>query len=98
MHLNHLTTGQLERLQLLGCPVVIRDGEPHATVTWLAVASLNSIIHALRVRSLRRYWKYMRRFDNGMGPAYATLAIWETYMVTKYQARQVLPARWFNRA
>lgn len=96
MHLNHFTTGQLERLQLLGCTVVIRDGEPQATVTGLAVARVNSITHALRVRSLRRYWKYMRDFDRQMDRG--ADGFWETYMVTRYKARQVLPARWFNRA
>lgn len=96
MNLNNHTTGQLERLQLLGCHVVIRDGVPHASVVGLAVSSLNSIIHALRVRSLRRYWKYMRDFDRKYGRGAS--GFWETFMVTKYQARQVLPARWFNRA
>jgi len=96
MHLNHLTTGQLERLQLLGCPVVIRDGAPHATVIGLAVARFNAIIHALRVRSLRGHWKYMRDFDRKWGCGAS--GYWESYVVTKYQARQVLPARWFNRA
>lgn len=96
MHLNHLTTGQLERLQLLGCTVVIRDGEPHARVTGLAVASFNAIIHALRLRHLRRHWKYMRDFDRKYDRG--VCGFWETYMVTRYEARQVLPARWFNRA
>lgn len=96
MHLNNLTTGQLERLQLLGCQVVIRDGAPHATVIGLAVARFNSIIHALRVRSLRLYWARERIFDRTYGRGADWF--WESYVVLKYQAREELPARWFNRA
>ena len=96
MHLNNHTTGQLERLQLLGCPVVIRDGVPHTSVVGLAVASLNSIIHALRVRSLQVYWRRMRNLDRLLGSS--SNAFWESYMVLKYQARKELPSRWFNRA
>lgn len=96
MRLNNKTTGQLERLRLLGCPVVIHDGRPHASLLGLAVASFNSVIHALRVRSLRRYWMDIRRFDKSFGDGPALF--WESYMVTRYMARQELPSHWFNRA
>ena len=95
MQLNNSTLGRLERLQLLGCPVVIRAGQPHATGIGLAVARFNSIIHALRVRSLRRYWQEDRAFSRGYMPA--PHPFWESYMILRFQAREVLPARWFNR-
>lgn len=96
MKLTSISPGRLERLSLLGCPVVIRDGEPHATVIGLAAARFNSIIHALRVRSLRRYWERERIFDRNYGRGADWF--WESYMVLKYHAREELPARWFNRA
>jgi hypothetical protein len=95
MRLNNSTLGRLERLQLLGCPVVIRAGQPHATVIGLAVARFNSILHALRVRSLRRYWREDRAFDRKYTPA--PHLFWESYMILRFQAREVLPARWLNR-
>lgn len=96
MQLNPSTLGRLERLQLLGCPVVIRAGQPHATVIGLVVARFNSILHALRVRSLRRYWREDRAFCRKHMPEAADL-FWESYMVLRFQAREVLPSRWFNR-
>ena len=96
MHLNNQTTGQLERLRLLDCPVVIQDGKPQAPVVGLAVAGFNAIIHSLQVRTLRRYWTYMRKFDRKH--SCGANGFWETFMITRYQARQTLPARWFNRA
>lgn len=90
------TLGHMERLSLLGCQVIIKDGVPHASVIGLAVARFNAAIHWLKVRRLRAYWKQMRQLDRciGHGPA----AFWESYMVLKYVCRQELPSRWFNRA
>lgn len=98
MHLNNLTTGQLERLQLLGCPVVIHDGKPKASIIGLAVASVNAITNEIRVRSLRHFWQRQRHFDKSLGYGYGETAFWETYMATRYKAREILPSRGFNRA
>jgi hypothetical protein len=95
MQLNNPTLGRLERLQLLGCPVVIRAGQPHATVIGLAVARFNSLLHALRVRSLRRYWREDRAFSRGYMPA--PHLFWESYMILRLKTREVLPACWLNR-
>lgn len=87
--------GQIERLSRLGCRVVIKDGEAHASIAALAVARFNAAIHALRVRSLRVYWKRMRNLDRG---SWGAGAFWESYICLKYQTRETLPSRWFNLA
>ncbi|MND16957.1 hypothetical protein D3C76_649920 [compost metagenome] len=96
MHLNNLTTGQLERLQLLGCPVTVTDGAASAPLAGLLLAGLSSVLHAVRVRKVRACWRKERRLDRKLGCHRE--AFWETYMITQYEAQQVLPARWFNRA
>lgn len=106
MHLNNQTTGQLERLQLLGCPVVIQDGKPRAPVIGLAVAGFNAIIHSLRVRILRNTWNSARRIDRMIehgnrisGKIEAPHEYYAcTYRYARFKATEALPSRWFNRA
>lgn len=96
MNLNNATTGQLERLRLLGCPVTVTDGAASAPLAGLLLAWLASSLHAVRVRKVRECWRDERRLDRKLGCQRE--AFWETYMITRYEARKVLPSRWFNRA
>lgn len=96
MHLNDKTTGQLERLRLLGCPVTVTDGVASAPLAGLLLVWLASALHAVRVRKVRECWRKERLLDRKLGCQRE--AFWETYMITRYEAKQRLPSRWFNRA
>lgn len=95
MNLRNPTLGQLERLHLLGCNVTVNTGVASVPDTAAPFLSISSVLHAARVRSLRAYWRQMRRVDRCIG--FGSEAFWESYMVMRYQCRQVLPVRWFSR-
>lgn len=96
MPLPNLTLGQLERLALLGCPVVIRDGLAYAPAFGPLLARLGGVLLALRARSLRRYWRDERRIDWMLGCGREGFD--DTYYATRFQCLDELGSRWFRRA
>lgn len=106
MQLNNPTLGQLERLYLLGCDVMVQDGTASVTLLGIALAAINSVAHRANVLFLRKAWATSRCDDRlvereleraGFSDA-IHCQLQTTYQwMQKYKSRQLLPARWFNR-
>lgn len=106
MQLNNPTLGQLERLYLLGCDVLVQDGAASVTMLGILLAAINSVSHRANVLFLRKAWATSRRddrwiereLDRGWYPDALHCHFQTTYQwMQKYKSRQLLPARWFNR-
>lgn len=96
MKLKNITLGRIERLAMLGCPVVIKNGAAHVSLRGLAVSAFTGLVFRSRIRYLRAFWQSNRSIDRAC--QFNGSAFWETYVCTRYEARQSLPARWFSRA
>ncbi|MGL4459767.1 MAG: hypothetical protein ACRCUB_15530 [Plesiomonas shigelloides] len=91
MKLKNITLGRIERLAMLGCPIVIKAGAAHVSLRDLAASAVTSLLFRARIRYLRAFWKSNRRIDRAC--KFNGNAFWETYVCTRYEARQVLPVR-----
>lgn len=96
MKLKNITLGRIERLAMLGCPVIIKSGAAHVSLRGLVVSAGTGLLFRYRVRYLRTFWQSNRSIDRAC--QFSSNAFWETYVCTRYEARQALPARWFSRA
>jgi len=85
--------GDADRLFKLGCSVRVEEGALYVPIGGLLVAAAGAVLHAFRVRKLRRFWLMERRCDRLFHVRHE--AFWETYMVTRYRCREVLPNVWF---